>query len=87
MNLIHSVNRPLDPVPALPEMEKSEYERIREANIAEREQEFLRIFGYPLRRKVSKLCTVALNMNLINSVNRQLDPATATTEQPSPKDQ
>jgi len=52
MNLIHSVNRPLDPVPVLPEMEKSEYERIRDANIEEREQEFLRIFGYPLRRKV-----------------------------------
>ena len=51
-NLIHSVNRPLDPIPAHPEMEKSEYERIRDANIEEREQEFLRIFGYPLRRKV-----------------------------------
>ena len=87
MNLIHSVNRPLDPVPALPEMEKSEYERIRDANIEEREQEFLRIFGYPLRRKVRKLCTIALNMNLIQSVNRQCDPAGGATVEPVPKDQ
>ena len=32
----------------MPELEKSEYELVRLQNIAERETEFLRIFGYPL---------------------------------------
>ena len=32
----------------MPHIDKSEYENIRDANIAERQVEFLRIFGYPM---------------------------------------
>ena len=39
--------RPLDPI-VMPEMDKSEYEMARLANIEEIEAEFLRIFGYPV---------------------------------------
>ena len=38
--------RPPDPI-KMPHIEKSEYDKIREANIKERDMEFLRIFGYP----------------------------------------
>ena len=40
--------RPLDPIQMGKIPEPSEYELIREANIAEKKAEFLRIFGYPL---------------------------------------
>ena len=40
-----TVPRPMDP---LPERPMCEYERIQAANIAEREAEYLRIFGEPL---------------------------------------
>jgi len=32
----------------MPYIEKSEYDKIRDANIREREVEFLRIFGHPM---------------------------------------
>ena len=39
--------RPLAPI-VMPEQEKSEYELVRMQNIEEREEAFLRIFGYPI---------------------------------------
>ena len=45
--------RPLAPI-VMPEMEKSEYELVRLANIEEKEAEFLRIFGYPLDQSMYK---------------------------------
>ena len=45
--------RPLAPI-AMPELEKSEYELIRLQNIAEREAEFLRIFGFPIDLEMYK---------------------------------
>jgi hypothetical protein len=35
INLTHSTDRPLNPITAPPAMEKSEYEKIRDANVAE----------------------------------------------------
>ena len=45
--------RPLAPIP-MPKLEKSEYELVRLQNIAEREAEFLRIFGFPIDLEMYK---------------------------------
>ena len=45
--------RPLAPI-VMPEMEKSEYELVRLANIEEKEAAFLRIFGYLLDQSMYK---------------------------------
>ena len=43
-----TVPRPLTPLPPLQLEPKSAYEKIRDENVAEREREFLRIFGHPM---------------------------------------